>query len=208
MNFRALTFAASASLLVGVAQAQSISVEELRALVDERVNSLDPYAELLNDPDPARSLAAMQIMLESGDPDLERMAREFGLLSPNPTVNRAAVESIMAAGPVLSLRFDGSGVKDEDFVETMRNRLAATVGPDKIAFSRLKVGSLDPGKGCFVFASSANYCFVTINSDGVFVESGNTFKARMVIDDSGALSGPATVQYIDDPTPLSIQLID
>lgn len=43
-------------------------------MVDQQMSNLNPYQELLNNPDPARSLAAMKVMLESGDEALVRMA--------------------------------------------------------------------------------------------------------------------------------------
>ena len=56
--------------LCGVAQAQSLSVEDLRAMVDKEMNKGNEYAELLNDPDPERAQTAMTLMLNSGDPAL------------------------------------------------------------------------------------------------------------------------------------------
>lgn len=188
------------------AGAQSLTPEEIQAQIDQRVQTLNPYAELLNDPDPARSLAAIQIMMESGDPDLERMAREFGLLSPSPQVQRAALEAFLATGPILSMRFDGSSVRDEDFVPRLRSRFEATVGPDKIAFWKAKVGEFDPAQGCYVYDGSSA-CFVTVNADGIFF-SGQSYRARARIDESGSVAGSATVERVDDPVPFSIQLIE
>ena len=94
-----LFLAATLIPLATIATAQTLTPEEISALVDKRMKELNPYQNLLNDPDPDRSLAAMQIMMESGDPDLTRMALEFGLLSPNPSVKRIAFEAWLSTGP-------------------------------------------------------------------------------------------------------------
>jgi hypothetical protein len=49
---------------------------------------------LLDDPDPDRSLAAMQIMIGLGDPQISRMALQHSLTSTNPAVRRAALKGI------------------------------------------------------------------------------------------------------------------
>lgn len=110
----------SGALVMGIvagATAQSLTPEQLQAMIDQRVNQQNPYQTLLADPDPERSLAAMQIMLESGDKNLIRLGLQFGLLSPNPQVRRIAVEAYIATSPVLTLRLDGTNVKDRDYAQ-------------------------------------------------------------------------------------------
>ena len=201
-----VTMAGAIIAMVQAAGAQSLTPEELRAQIDQRVQTLNPYAELLNDPDPARSLAAMQIMMESGDPELERMAREFGLLSPNPQVQRAALEAFLATGPVFSVRFDGSSTRDDQFTNQLRNAFEATVGPDKIAYWKAMVGEFSPGDGCYVYQNT-NECFIAVNADGIFL-SGRRYRGRARIDESGNINGSASIDYVEEPVPFSIQLID
>lgn len=204
-------FLAVHGLAVG-ASSQSLTPEELEAMINERVNAQNPYRAFLADPDPERSLAAMQIMLESGDDDLVRMALEFGLLSPNPTVRRIAVEAFMATGPVLSIRFDGSASEDNDFVSLVRNTMSGTVDPDGIGFARAAVGPLSEDGTCFIDTVRGN-CLVTINSDGVFLSIYLTWNkpyasARMVVNDAGQLEGVASLWNVNEPIPVTIQLLD
>ena len=130
------------SLCASAAFGQSLTPDQIRGLIDERVNSLNPYAELLNDPDPARSLAALRIMMESGDDTLVQMALEFGLLSADPVVRRTAFESFLSTGPILSIRFDGSAHQDTgQFASWVTvSAWSGTVGPDHIAFWRVPIG--------------------------------------------------------------------
>lgn len=193
------------------ALSQSLTPEELEAMIDERVNAQNPYQALLADPDPERSLAAMQIMLESGDSDLTRMALEFGLLSPNPTVRRIAVEAFMATGPVLSIRFDGTESDDSDFVDVIRSTLSGTLDANGVGYAQTAVGPLSEDGSCFVDTVHGR-CLVTINNDGLFLSiTPGTYRyvtARMVVNDSGQLEGVANLRGVSEPIPITIQLLD
>jgi hypothetical protein len=189
------------------AQAQSLSPEDIQKMVDQRMQNLNPYQELLNNPDPMRSLAAMQIMMESGDAELVRMATEFGLLSPNPTVKRTAFESFLATGPILSFRFDGSEVKDSDYARTIRGNWNGTLAPDKTGYWRIKVTQYLPEEQCFGNSSRPDRCFVTVNSDGVFLTP-DRMNARATVGEDGRLNGTASLNDVDEPVPFTAQLID
>lgn len=189
-----------------LSHAKSLSPEDINKLIDERINKLNPYQALLNDPDPARSQAAMQIMMESGDAELTRMALEFGLLSPNPTVKRTAFEGWLTTAPILSFRFDGSKVKDQSFPGIIRNNWNGTISAG-IGYWRIAVDKHLPEKKCFSNTYRPEDCFITVNSDGVFLTP-DYFNARGTISDSGSLTGTGSMHTVDEPVPFSIQIID
>lgn len=188
------------------AAAQSISAAEIAKMVDQRMNDLNPYQALLNDPDPARAQAAMQIMLESGDADLTRMALEYGLLSPNPTVKRLALESWLSTGPVLSIRFDGTKVQAKDFPSRVKNYWNGNVS-DGIGYWRVGVGKYLPDLKCFSNTDRADRCFITVNGDGVFLTP-EALNGRAVITDTGQLEGTGALYGIEEPVSFSIRLLD
>lgn len=70
-------------------------------MVDKRAAAADPFQALLNDPNPIRSMAAMELMIESGVPHLVRTAVDFGLLSALPEIRRAAVFGFLTTRPTL-----------------------------------------------------------------------------------------------------------
>lgn len=187
-------------------QAQSLSPDEIRRMVDERIDKLNPYQALLNDPDPARSLAAMQIMLESGDKELVRMALEFGILSPNPTVKRTAFEGWLTNAPILSIRFDGSGVKDKQFPNIVRSNWNGTIN-GTVGYWRIAVGNYLPEHKCYANTVRPDRCFITVNSDGIFLTA-DYLNARGTIAEDGQLTGSGSMYQVDEPVPFSIQLID
>lgn len=198
---------AALSIVGTAAHAQdTLTADQLRAMVDERIAAQNPFEELLNDPDSERSIAAMEIMLESGNPTLTRMALEFGLLSTNPTVRRIAVEAYMRSKPVLTLAFDGSSLEDTRYFQSRMSGNGAMMTPDKIGYWRMKVGDYDPAQGCFLMENGSS-CFVTVNSDGVIVQSTTYMTGRLTIGDTGELSGSASLYQVD-PLPLTIKLLD
>lgn len=192
--------------MTGPVFTQSLSPEDIEAMTDKRMGNLNPYQVLLNDADPVRGRIAMEIMLDSGDPDLVRLALDFGLLSPNPTVKRIAFETWLKTGPILSLRFDGTTVKDTSYPNTIKNYWNGSLS-DGIGYWRIAVGPFLPDMKCFASAVSTDTCFITVNSDGVFLTP-QAMNARATITDAGVLEGTATLYNVKDPIPFSIQLID
>lgn len=190
-----------------LAFAQSLTPEEIEAMVNQRISDLNPYQALLNDPDPARSLAAMKIMLESGDDALERMALEYGLVSPNPTVKRTALEGFLTTNPILSIRFDGANVKDSSYPSVIKNSWNGTLTSDATGYWRIAVGGYLDDKRCFANTYRTSECFITVNSDGIFLTP-DYMNGRGTVSDSGALIGQATLARVEDVVPFSVQLID
>lgn len=197
--------AITAAFLCGPAFSQSLSPEDIKNLIDEKANNLNPYEELLNDPDPLRSLSAMQIMLESGDPDLTRMALEYGLLSNNANVRQQAFESFLKTGPLLAIRFDGTKLKDKSFPRIITSYFEGTYS-DGVGYARIAVGEYDSESKCFR-EEDQNRCFFTINSDGIFVRP-NYLNARAQLTDTGRLEGAGEMYGVDELVPFSIQLIE
>ena len=198
-------------VLAGSASAQSLTPEELQGLIDERLNTPNPYQALLADPDPERSLAAMEIMLESGDPDLTSMALEFGLLSPNPAVRRIAVEGFFRTQPVLAVKFDGSQASEERRFRQIVDHFDGTIDASNLGYVEIGVGPLREDGRCFV-EPGRDTCRVTINNTGVFLTVFAGFNnpiltARLTPNDSGQLVALATL-YGGATAPLTIQVLN
>lgn len=192
--------------LAASASAQNLSVEEINKLIDEQVSNLNPYQAILNGPDPERALAGMQIMLQQGDETLRRMALEYGLLSPNPTVQRIALEGFLGSNPVLSIRFDGSQLDDEaGFRRWIPDVWNGTVDNDMIGYWRIRVNGFNKEEGCYLDRN--NSCFITVNSDGVFFTPAR-MNGRAETTDEGTLAGSAGLYGVAEPVPFSVQLLD
>ena len=196
----------AASCLSTAVTAQTLTPEEILRMVDERVDELGPYEALLNDPDPERSLAALQIMMGSGDATLRRLALEFGIQASDTTVRHAALSAFFATGPVLTVEFDGTAVTDSDYLSTIRSRLDATLGPDGVAYRPRKVGAFDEEQSCFIYHGSSN-CYISVSNSGIALSSTN-YSAFGQLELDGVVRGVASLDRVSDPVPFSIRIIE
>ena len=163
-----------ACLLVGPALAQRPSLEEMRARMEQEVSEIGAYRDLLADPDPTRSLAAMKTMLESGDPELQAVALEYGLFSPSPIVRRRALEGFLASGPVLDVLMEtpaelpSSSSMTGAYLDALKAR-EGSIDPQKGgAYVGLRIGGHDPEKGCMVEAGGSD-CVARVTAGGLSI---------------------------------------
>ena len=204
---KSVIFSAMVGAIGSAASGQTLSPEQIAAMVDERVATLNPYQVLLNDPDPQRSLAAMEIMLESGNADLGRMALEYGLLSPSPTVRRTAVEAFLTTQPVLSMRFEGDPAWS-NYQTVLRQTYSGTMTPDGTGFWRVPVGEYSAEEACFLRLDTREpTCLVTVNADGIFLTA-DSLTGRVEVNDEGELAGFGSMRAVSEPVPLTIRLLD
>lgn len=190
--------------LISSASAQSMSVEELRKKIDERVGGLSEYQNLLNDPDPERSLAALQIMMESGDDVLERIAREHGLLSTIPAVRRATLEAFFKTGPSLEITLKSDSIP-ENVLGYFRNEIGQQQGSvvSDGAYISTKVGAFKNQDGCWVYARATAKCLVRLSESGVSIfmfGKWHPFK----LNEDGVLTGIMTTGWVTTPLAATI----
>lgn len=190
------------------ANAQTPTAAELLARIDEKVAAQNPYQALLNDPDPQRSLAAMEVMLESGDPTLIKMATEFGLLSPNPQVQRVALHGIMSTQPVLTLRLDGTEIESPNFKNSIQQWLKGSVTDEKLGYAPIGFGEWSEANSCYV-TKVDKACGMTMTSDGTFLKIGNTTASvQLNLGADGVLTGSGFLYNVPDPVPMTIRLLE
>jgi len=167
--------------------AQSLSAADILKQVDEKVSGLNDYQALLNDPDPARSMAAMEIMINSGDTILERMALEYGIYSPNPSVQRAALDAYFASKPTLDVYFDaGSSNSDWRFYKPL-TQAGGSILQDGTGYMPSGVGAFDPDQNCYLKAGQEQ-CRARVTDNGVSVHFWNNWY-NLKLNDQGELSG-------------------
>lgn len=179
--------------------AQTLSPADILAKVEEKTKVTNGYQDLLNDPDPARSMAAMEVMLNSGDAKLQRMALEYGLYSPNPQVRYFALKSYFDGQPVLHISIDGSKIKNQDYFGDQIRAIDGAIDGRNIGFSSAKVGEVDPAQSCYVWPNT-NDCFIRVSETGVAIALWGDW-APLQLDDQGNLVG--TVD-ITGPAPIVI----
>ncbi|MFX0547429.1 HEAT repeat domain-containing protein [Roseovarius sp. S1116L3] len=181
--------------------AQTVSLDELKAQVEQKVSSQDEFRTLLSDPDPARSIAAMELMMASGDPGLERMAREFGVFSSDPVVRRLAIEAWLKSSPVLNITYDGSGT-ESGYFKSFLQKSNGSIDGDNQGFTSFPVNGFDEANDCYLFAGSTS-CAMRITDVGpsVFLSGSWT---PLNLGDDGYMRGQANIYRVDEPVPIEI----
>lgn len=201
---RALSFIAT--VVAAPALAQTPSAADLAAQVDALMAEQNPYLALLNDPDERRSLAAMQLMLDAGDPALRALAIEFGLFSASVPAQDLAFRSVLASGPTLTAKFDGADLGRPVFDSTLSSALKNSyITDENTGFTTLSVGDWLQDMSCYVDASGK--CMFTLTNEGIFFNIGNWVSAQMFLQPDDSISGEATVYGHSDHLTINIRLL-
>lgn len=189
-HFTALILCACAAMGTSPALAQSMSAADILAQVEQKVGGVNEYQALLNDPDPTRSMAAMEIMLNSGDVALERMALDYGLYSPNQVVQRTALEAFFNTGPVLPIYFEQHKDDENGHWAVYASNESGSVLEDGRVYLSKKVGDFDAGKGCYLYLNSDLEldCFIRMSDQNVSVLFWSQWH-NLALNDQGELVG-------------------
>lgn len=178
-------------------QAQTISLQDLEAQVNDRAATLAGYEVYLRDPDPNRAMAAFQIMLESGDPTLVQLAMSIGVYSPDANIRQTALKAFFAGKPTLDLFFQGSEMDEKltgHFPRWMKG-LRGSAGAKDTGSASFKVGDWSDEKGCFLNINEKDECLLRINSTTVSVYLRNydnyiaSLWLNLVLSDDGKMVG-------------------
>lgn len=186
--------------------AQTPSPEDLVAQIDAKLAEENPYQALLNDPDPRRSLAAMEVMLESGDADLAKMAIEFGLQSPNPQVQDIALRGVLGSKPALNLRLDGTNIDSSGFTRSIQQWLAGSVNAQRIGSAPLRIGDYNEEQSCYTRLADGA-CLIIMTTDGVILKIDQTVTTELALGPDGVLSGEGFLYNVNASVPMSIRLL-
>lgn len=178
-------------LFAAPAVAQSISIDDLKARIDQSVGAQAQYLELLSDPDPMRAMVAMEVMMGSGDPTLRRMAVETGIFSSNPAVRASALRAFFAAKPTVSV-FMSVGENFEDNQRNWLNSQVASIGgsvsPDSTAFVSLRVADYNADEDCYMNAAARAGCLFRVSDQVVSFRIFGLWNA-LTLNDAGELTG-------------------
>jgi len=194
--------------------AAQLTPEQLQAMVEDRVAVASPMMALLNAPDPMRSLAAVELLLESGEPRLRQMAIDFGLLSASPEVRRAAFIGFLDTRPTLLVELDVSGVSDLGTFEPYFRRATegATLGTERATYA-INVGAFDSENNCYLLTGTT-FCAVEVGPTGVALTKFNSSQHRWIVRsflefrDPGQLVGTSQVGDVDGGFPTSLSIVD
>lgn len=217
-TFKALFSAAFLGLMASAATAQ-LTPEELEAMIGTRTDNLAGFQKLLDDPDPRRSLAAVEGMLASGDANIERLALEFGILSADPMIRATALEHHMSKLPALLISLDASKLPDEKYAafEKVIKSLDGSIAPDKTASLSYQPAAYNDKYGCFPHqkASGSVDCLMRLGAGTVSVRLEGSYVGErwmnLTLAEDGTLVGGVSLSHnnVDaGSVPASMRLLD
>lgn len=186
------------------ASSQSLTAADVLALVDQKVAGANEYQRLLNDPDPSRSMAAMEIMLGSGDATLERMALDYGLYSPNPVVRRTALDAFFSTQPTLGIyltQAEGEKNRKWDYHATQGK---GSVLEDGRIFYSTQIGKFKEDQNCYTRFENDD-CRVRVSDTELGITIWGNWHS-LTLNDQGQLVGSGAFPHSNKPVKTSIQI--
>lgn len=173
-------------MLAASANAQQ-SLSEIKEKLGQRASELEEVDQMLANPDKNQRIAAMELLLASGNPVFVNRAKEAGLFSSDPEMRNAALKAIFDSGGPFRIVFDFSGKSDEDHgikdwsgdviwnPDTKLGRLVFTVQP------------YNKEKQCW--ESSGRNCAIYLTGTTVSLRDWRYASGSLELDNSGRLVG-------------------
>ncbi len=191
------------SLLFPVA-VNAQTAADISAMVDQKMDALDEFEQLLNDPDPQRSLTAMNIMIGHDDPQIARMALQYGLTSTSAPVRRAALKAYLDTEPVLNMYLDGSALDAEDFEGVLASE-GGTVDGESRGYMTKQSGPFNEDLNCYAYKQYPAYCLITLSESNVGLFLWQR-AASLTLNAEGSLEGVVFVKGLRPAIPLTIPI--
>jgi hypothetical protein len=176
----------SAAVAMAAAQAsgQSLSVDDIRAQIAAEQSQPNPYEELLADPDPFVARRAMQIMIESGDEVLRRIAIDFGVNSPDPEFRHLALLAWFQSNPRMEIVFENNGSPADQYREVARWRGSEPDSQGRFIWIT-QITGYNAEATCFM---SGRDCLFRHTPNGAWINQANVWQ-EIAINNQGELAG-------------------
>lgn len=188
-------------LLSVAVSAQTLSVEDLQKQIDAEMTKGNPYSDLLNDPDPKRALAAMKVMMASGDPELVRIAADYGLYSANEAVRAEALKGFLATKPRVDVYFTEAGSQG-DFLRAMREAYNSTPNSDGVVAATFVVGEYDEKADCY--GLGRRDCALQIRPEAIRISLHDVW-TEVILTEDASITGDVDLGRATN-VPMRIQL--
>jgi hypothetical protein len=199
--WRAATLALA---FAGTAQAQGLTLSDLSAAVDVDASEIAGFRAALADPDPNRALAAMRILMASGEPLLVNLALEAGLSAPDGVMRKSAFEAYVATRPTLLAHAEIDG----DFGEKFRSWIelsGGSVASETTGTLTLAIGPWDEDQRCYLRAAQ-DTCQTRV-ADGQLSDVMSYGIIGLVLGEGGTLTGSVSHERSGGPVSIRVPLL-
>lgn len=192
---------AVAAICMATAVTAQVSLDELDQAMEGKEDQQEAIRLRLNDENPDRAMAAMQLLIEKGDDRQRKVAISHGLSSTNHDVQLAAVEAIFNSKPILVTRwYSEEGAKSGGWRQTAE-RLDGAIEIDGTARMPIQISGYSEEKRCWT--NTKTYCVFRINSGEITFNTHGGWTPLM-LDVAGQLVGERFVFSI--PTRVVVDL--
>ncbi|MBN9890574.1 hypothetical protein [Salipiger abyssi] len=200
--FKKYLWAVCMSITSTAVFAQGMTMEQLRAAVDKELSKDDELVAMLSDPDPKRAQATMKVMLDSGDPDMQRIALENGIYSADPNVRGMAVKAFLDSEPLIEVQIDGSKAKTEDFRSVVKGSLGLVPNDDAQTIWIGKFQRRAADGTCYAFEHwpSGDECLFRAVGGALQLKSSDRNWYEMNLTDDGRLQAVVGAEYAGTST--------
>ena len=208
MVFRSFLATAVFGLMAGGALAQS-SLSDITAQLDARASEMAQVEALLADADAGRRLAAMELLIKSGNPVYAKRATEVGIFSSDVELQRAALRAVFDAGGPFRILINYGGSTDE------QNGVKSWIGGEgswddttKRATYIFRTQPFDEKRQCWPFAESSNCAFRMVGST-VSIDEWSYAVGSFQLDTTGQLVGDFRYSAGNHlPVPATIPIVE
>ena len=181
-----------ALLALALPAAGQVTLDELDAAADQTDTAMDEFRARLNDPDPDRALAVLQLLVTKGDANQRRLAIRHGLQSTDRAIQATTLRAILDSGPVLRAVFDPvSAEPTVHFGRTINGAggvLDAT-GSGSVTF---RITGFDEAEDCWTH-TQWNTCLLRMRGDEISLLFGSSWGTYR-LNGSGQLVGEQAVE--------------
>lgn len=193
-----------AIVLAAPAAAQTSAADILAAL-EKPTTELEQLTAILEGTDEEKALVAMRLMLESGDPAMERLALRVGLTSTSGISRGVALEAYMQGQPTLMAFATGGADASDEFQRWIQS--IGSLSSETSGVFPIVIGPSIDDKNCFGAAAGSRNCTSRIAGTEVSFLIGGTWGTAS-LNESGELVGSiSNGSYKTGPVAVKIPLL-
>lgn len=185
---------ASLLLLCPLAAQAQFSLDEIEASVGSLSDEMARVDALLSDADANKRLAAMDMLIKSGNLDYAKRAKEVGLASSDKQMQRRALTSIFDSGVPMRIDFPLTNVDEgETQVRRMVQSFDGSVREgDAYAQVLLSLGKFDTENSCWVYKNNSSICAIVPTGEHYVMPKTYGRTGAFRLNSSGVLEGDMT----------------
>lgn len=167
-----------------------MSLSDIKAKLGEKTSELEEVDALLANPDRNQRLAAMELLLQSGNPTFIKRAKEIGLFSSDPEMQVSALRAIFEGGGPFKIEF--TLTDDENARNGIIRWLDWAKGnwqtDGKLGSWTFQTDKYDAKDRCWKFKGNKN-CALILSGNTVLLQDWTYGSGSLQLDSEGSLLG-------------------